>query len=353
MHIPDGFLSPSTCAALYAASAPFWAVALRRMRELMSGRFIPLVSLAAAFSFVIMMFNLPLPGGTTGHAIGIAIAAITLGPWAAILAISVALGIQALMFGDGGILALGANCFNIAVAGSIVAHLAYRFGSGSSAIDSRRRVIAAGIAGYIGINAAAVLTALELGIQPALFRDGSGMPLYSPYPLEVALPAMMLGHITFAGLAEAFLTAGIVAYLQKAKPSLLQLARGTEAAGTSPWRSLRPLWAGIAVMLILTPLGLVAAGTAWGEWGVEDFHDAAARAQIAAVSGGAELPRAVPQGLREFSALWKAPIPDYALPLRDERVGYALSGMFGVGLILTLALVVDSVLLRRRQPELS
>ena len=125
MHIPDGYLSPSTCAALYAAVLPFWAASLRRVKALLATRFVPLVSLFAAFSFVIMMFNLPLPGGTTGHAVGIAMAAIVLGPWGATVAISVALAIQALLFGDGGILALGANCFNMAVAGVWTAAAVY------------------------------------------------------------------------------------------------------------------------------------------------------------------------------------------------------------------------------------
>ena len=132
MHIPDGYLSPSTCAVLYAAAMPFWAAALRRVRALLATRFVPLVSLFAAFSFVIMMFNLPLPGGTTGHAAGIAMAAIVLGPWGATIAISVALAIQALLFGDGGILALGANCFNMAVAGVWTAAAVYRLIAGDT-----------------------------------------------------------------------------------------------------------------------------------------------------------------------------------------------------------------------------
>ncbi|MBV9508239.1 MAG: energy-coupling factor ABC transporter permease, partial [Acidobacteriia bacterium] len=83
MHIPDGYLSPATCAALYAGSAPFWYVAFKRVKRALHTRLIPLLSLFAAFSFVIMMFNLPLPGGTTGHAVGIGLAAVVLGPWAA------------------------------------------------------------------------------------------------------------------------------------------------------------------------------------------------------------------------------------------------------------------------------
>src|ERR1700740_3294557 len=148
MHIPDGYLSPSTCVALYAGSAPFWYTALRRVERLVHTRMVPLLSVFSAFSFIIMMFNLPLPGGTTGHAVGVGIAAIVLGPWASILAISIALIIQALLFGDGGITAIGANCFNMAILGSLTAYGTYRLLSGGAPVDSPRRVMAAATAGY-------------------------------------------------------------------------------------------------------------------------------------------------------------------------------------------------------------
>ena len=202
MHIPDGYLSPATCAALYAGSAPFWYVALRRVARKIGTRLIPLISVFAAFSFVVMMFNLPLPGGTTGHAVGVGIAAVVLGPWASMLAISTALAIQAVFFGDGGITALGANCFNMAVVASLVSYTAYRLLAGRSGLTSQRRVWAAGIAGYLAINAAALLAAVEFGVQPMFFKDATGTPLYAPYPLGIAIPAMMAGHLTLAGMAE-------------------------------------------------------------------------------------------------------------------------------------------------------
>src|ERR1700720_2907819 len=161
MHIPDGYLSPATCATLYSGSAPFWWVALRRMQRGLHTRMVPLLSVFSAFSFIIMMFNLPLPGGTTGHAVGVGIAAIVLGPWASILAISMALAIQAIFFGDGGITAIGANCFNMAVVGSVVTYAAYRLLAGAAPIASPRRTMAAGLAGYLGINAAAFCAAVE------------------------------------------------------------------------------------------------------------------------------------------------------------------------------------------------
>ena len=150
MHIPDGYLSPATCATLYGGSAPFWWIALRRMRRGLNTHMVPLLSVFAAFSFIVMMFNLPLPGGTTGHAVGVGIAAIVLGPWASILAISIALVIQALLFGDGGITAIGANCFNMAILGSLTAYGIYRLVAGRAPIESPRRVLAAAARGISG-----------------------------------------------------------------------------------------------------------------------------------------------------------------------------------------------------------
>lgn len=352
MHVPDGYLSPSTCALLYAASAPFWSVAMRRVRDGYAARYVPLIALAAAFSFVISMFNLPLPGGTTGHVMGVAIAAIVVGPWGAILALSMALAIQALFFGDGGLLALGANCFNIAIAGSLVASFLYRALAYGAGVTSRRRVVAAAIAGYGAVNVSALLTALELGIQPLLFADAAGAPLYAPYPLAIAVPAMMLGHLTIAGLAEALLTGGIVSYLQHAKPALLT----TAATGVRrwSWRALRPLWAALAVLMLLSPIGLLVEGTAWGEWSAADFADPASRAAIARASGNVAPPVVVPAGLARWASTWDSPLGDYAPSfLSSDRAGYVFSALFGVGLILAIFLLVDSIGMRRNRDSVS
>lgn len=357
MHIPDGYLSPSTCVALYAAAAPFWYVAAQRVRRMLSTRMVPLLSVFAAFSFVIMMFNLPLPGGTTGHAAGMAIATIVLGPWGSIIAVSIALIIQALFFGDGGITAIGANCFNIAVVGSLTAYWVYMTVAGRSAITSTRRVVAAALAGYVAINVAAFVTAIEFGIQPALFTDATGTPLYAPYPLGVAIPAMMAGHLTIAGLAEAIITGGVVAYLQRSDPSLLR-ATARLSDGDQPFSqpvgSARKLWVGLALLMILSPLGLLATGTAWGEWGPDDFGDGGTRQEIEAASGNTPLPAQTPQGLEELSSFWTAPIPDYAPPfLRSELFGYILSAVFGTGLIILTVLGVTWLLQRGRPRPLS
>lgn len=347
MHIPDGYLSPTTCAALYAGAAPFWLVALKKVQRQLKTRFVPLISLISAFCFVVMMFNVPLPGGTTGHAVGMGIAAIVLGPWASILAISVALLIQAVFFGDGGITAFGANSFNMAIVGSLVAYAVYRLISGSAPLQSPRRVFAAALAGYTAINASALCAAIELGIQPGLFHDASGAPLYAPYPLSVAVPVMMIGHLSFAGIAELMISGGLVAWLQRANVSLLKTTAPCVAENDIPplvpgWAALRWFWIGLAALMIATPLGLLAAGTAWGEWNPEDFRKPEARQEIAAASHDVAAPENPPVGLERLSSIWSAPFPDYAPPfLKNKGFGYMLSAMFGTGLIIVICLLAE------------
>ena len=341
MHIPDGYLSPSTCAAMYAASAPFWYVALKRVQRTLTARLAPMLSACAAFSFVVMMFNLPLPGGTTGHAVGMCVTTVVLGPWASILALSVALLIQAVFFGDGGITAFGANCFNMAIIGSLVAHLVYRIISGSSPRTSSRRVVAAALAGYLAINAAALLAGIEFGLQPMLFHDASGAPLYAPYPLSIAVPAMLLGHLTFAGLAEGILSAGVVAWMQHSDPALFEIHAPSPVGG---WSLTRPFWIGLAALMIATPLGLLAAGTAWGEWSAEDFKNPVARKEIAAASLNVAPPQKPPSGLERLASVWKAPLPDYAPPfLKSPALGYLLSAMMGVGCVIAASLLLQGI----------
>ncbi len=343
MHIPDGYLSPATCVVTYAAALPFWSVAFARVKRLLHTRMVPLLAVFSAFSFVIMMFNLPLPGGTTGHAVGMTIATIVLGPSASIVAVSMALLVQAVFFGDGGITTFGANCLNMAVVGSLVAYWVYTLIAGHSALTSSRRVVAAAIAGYIAINVAALFAAVEFGIQPMLFHDATGAPLYAPYPLQIAIPAMLAGHLTFAGLAELVISGGLVAFLQRANPELLAFSAPDGAAKVAGkvWKSTRALWYTLAGLMILSPLGLLAAGTAWGEWGAEDFAAPDMRQQILHASGNVAPPKAAPAGLEHLAGLWKAPFPDYAPSfMHNEYFGYILSAVFGAGVILLLFLLI-------------
>jgi cobalt/nickel transport system permease protein len=239
MHVPDGYLSPVTCGVGYVAAAPFWVVASERVRRVIGGRTVPLLAVFSAFTFAIMMFNVPVPGGTTAHAVGGTLAAIVLGPWAAVLSTSVALIIQALFFGDGGITAIGVNCFNMAVVLPMSGYFTYRVIAGNSNMLSQRRVIAAAIGSYVGISLAALLVGIELGIQPHI-ASTNGIPDYSPYDFGTAIPSMLVAHMFGASFVEAAVTALGLAYLQKAFPEILLRRREKTADIDEQARSLNP-----------------------------------------------------------------------------------------------------------------
>jgi cobalt/nickel transport system permease protein len=321
MHIPDGYLSPITCLIMFLAMLPFWYFGVRKLRQTMNARSVPLIALVAAFSFVIMMFNVPLPGGTTGHAVGGALAAIILGPEVASIAVSIALIIQALFFGDGGILAIGANCFNMAVVLPYVGYAIFRAVSGQTPTGSRRRIAGAALGGYIGLTLAAFFTAVEFGLQPLLFHSANGTPLYAPYPLSISIPAMVIPHMAVASIVEGLVTALVVAYLQRANQSMLELVEKPGAiAELSGWGRLRALWIGLGVLMVATPLGLLAPGTAWGEWSSQ-----------ALAKRGLDF---VPHGLAKLENLWGAPLAGYDLPvLGNTNLGYLLSAVVGIALV--------------------
>jgi len=215
MHIPDGYLGPPTYLATYAVCLPLWRVAARRVKEGLTSRQIPLLAISAAFSFVVMMFNIPLPGGTTGHAVGGVLIAIAVGPWGAMLAISIALVIQALLFGDGGITAIGANCLNIAFVMPFVGFYTYRLLMGRF-VSEKWQAVAAGIGGWAGLSAAALTTGVMFGIQPLLHTGADGRALYAPYPLSVAVPIMLLEHVAVFGVVEGLVTGLVYRYLSRA-----------------------------------------------------------------------------------------------------------------------------------------
>jgi len=274
VHIPDGYLSPATCGVMYVAATPFWAVASQRVRRLIGGRTVPLIAIFSAFTFAIMMFNVPVPGGTTAHAVGGTLTAIVIGPWAAVLSTSVALIIQALFFGDGGITAIGANSFNMAIVLPMTGYLTYRVIAGSSDMLSQRRVIAAAIGSYVGISMAALLVGIELGIQPHI-ASTNGIPDYSPYDFGTAIPSMLVAHILGASFVEAAVTALGLAYLQKAFPEILLRRHEKTVDIEQQARSLNP-WIPVAAFIAVAAVIAFVAGLIKGsghldQWGGLDW----------------------------------------------------------------------------------
>jgi len=217
MHIPDGYLGPATYGTLWAAMVPIWGLASRKVKQTVKTAEVPYLAMGTVFSLMAMMFVLPIPGGTTGHISGTTLVAILLGPWAAIVAVSISLSIQAIVMGDGGITAIGANCFNIAVIGSFVGSGVYRL---IAAVAGRRGdpsttvcAVAAAIAAYLAINVGALSTACLLGLQPIIYGNAAGSG-YFPFPLEAAIPATMLPHLTMVGALEATVTALVLIFLK-------------------------------------------------------------------------------------------------------------------------------------------
>jgi cobalt/nickel transport system permease protein len=338
MHIPDGYLSPLTSIIMFFIVLPFWVIGVRKLRKKTTSRNVPLIALIAAFSFVIMMFNVPLPGGTTAHAVGGALAAIVLGPEIATMAISIALVIQAFFFGDGGILAIGTNCFNMAVVLPYVSFAIYQAFSKDQPTMSKRRITGAALGGWAGLTVAAFFAAVEFGVQPMLFHSANGTPLYAPYPLSVSIPAMVVPHALIASVVEGLVTAVVVVYLQRANQPALEFVTKTEISpelsGFAKWRA---LWIGLAVMIIIVPVGLLAPGTAWGEWGTKQLS-----------SLGLAF---IPQGMARLSGLWFAPLPDYDLPaLKNANLAYILSGIVGTIIIGIVAWLL-TILVTLRKSE--
>lgn len=358
MHIPDNYLSPQTCAVMTAVCVPAWIISIRKVRGELPKEKVAMMGAAAALSFLGMMFNVPLPGGTTGHAVGGTLAAILLGPYAACISISTALLLQALIFGDGGILAFGANCFNMALVLPFVGYALYRLltkgaaaGTSSSeaspmqgkengtsekrrilaaavrkdgsGISEKRRLIAAGMASYVGINAAALCAAIEFGIQPLLFRDAAGQPMYCPYDLSVSIPAMMAGHLSIFGLAEVVFTVLILAFCDKVGVSAAESVK-TDVPGNAAMddekKGSRAVGILIACLIVFTPIGLLAEGTAWGEWSTDEIVEMAGYTP-AGMTGGFE---------------WSSLLPDYSVGNLPEWFGYILSAVIGAAALIII-----------------
>lgn len=213
MHIPDGFISPQTYLPAYGLAVGLWAFAARRVKRDLDADTLPFIAAYTALSFVLMMVALPLPGGTTVHAAGIGLLAVSFGGWMSFLAISLVLAMQALLFGDGGVTALPINALALGLAGSFAALAAWKL------LGRFNESIALFLAGWLSIVLPAVLVALALGIQPDIAHDAQGTPLFFPFGLNVTLPAVVLPHL-LVGLGEGALTVLGYRYLTRLRARL-------------------------------------------------------------------------------------------------------------------------------------
>jgi cobalt/nickel transport system permease protein len=339
VHIPDGYLGPSTFILFYIIMIPIWFVASRKVEKNLKTKQIPWLAFGVAFSFVIMMFNFPAPGGTTGHAVGAAILALTLGPWFGFLGVTGALLVQCLLFGDGGITTFAANSFNMGLVMSFVSYYVYKLLAARAPLLSRRRWLAAAASGYVGLNAAALCCAIELGLQPILYHTANGSPLYAPFPLSVSIPAMMISHMVIFGFVDAAATGFLVSYVMRSDKSVLAtpivdgipdlsepmgvVGASVTAQSASKRSIFRRLWILIAVLVVLVPLGLLAQGSAFAEWSSSDLE---------AIFG-----MNPPAGLTSLENLYNAPFSGYSVPgattFTQLSLAYVLAAVIGVSIL--------------------
>jgi len=306
MHIPDGFLSVTVSIIMWAISLAVVGYALKRANEDLGERQAPLMGVLAACIFAGQMLNFSVTGGTSGHLVGAAIATILLGPWAAILVMTSVVGVQALVFQDGGLLALGANIFNMGVIGVTVAYFTYQ--TIQKLTRGRRWGVFAGgfAAAWLSIFIASLACALQLALS-------------GTSPANVAVPAMGGIH-ALIGIGEGLITVGALAFLSATRRDLLQTGAAQRTGG--------PAWAaGLVIALALAAISPLASAHPDGlEW-------------VAEQKGFLDIAR---------GPLYQI-IPDYALPgISSQALATILAGILGALLVFGVAL--GAAYARRKRP---
>ena len=309
LHIPDGFLSATVSVVCWAIAIVGVGLALWRSREALGQRQVPLMGVLAAFIFAAQMLNFTVAGGTSGHLIGGALAAILLGPWAAILTMTTVVAVQALLFQDGGLLVLGANITNMAIVSSLVAYGVYR---GFLLLSAGRRwgAIAGGFASaWVSVVISAVAAAVQLAFS-------------GTSPIGIALPAMALVHMLI-GVGEGLITAAALGLVTAVRPDLVEARRAPVAGG------LRWIAAGLVVALLLTLISPLAS----------PYPDGLER--VAENLGFIDAARGAPYEV----------VPDYAVPgISNGSLATIAAGVAGTIIVFGIAVGL-AALFRRRESE--
>ncbi|MGQ9910407.1 MAG: energy-coupling factor ABC transporter permease [Candidatus Flexifilum sp.] len=308
LHIPDGFLNLPVSLFGWVLLIPLLGYALLRVRQGPGERHIALMGVLAAFVFAAQMLNFPVAGGTSGHLLGAVLVAILIGPWAMMVVMTSVIGVQALLFQDGGLLALGFNVINMGVLSGLVGYTIYGWINGAMGRTFSAQLIGAGIGAWAAVVAVAAATALELA--------ASGTS-----PLEVALPAMVSVHVLI-GIGEALITVAALAFVQRTRPDLIDGAE--RADGGSRWIAI-----GFALALLLAFAAPLA----------DPNPDGLER--VAADHGFIDAAQEPPYTI----------LPDYTVPfIESEIVTTIVAGIIGVIFVGALSLVAAR-LTSRRTPD--
>lgn len=324
MHIPEGFINvPTSLGAAAIAGGSVWA-ALRAAGRDLKDRLVPFAGLTAAFIFALQMLNFPVAAGTTGHLLGGALAAILLGPWLGIVAVTVVVVIQALLFADGGLVALGLNVVNMAVITSLAGWYVFR---GVARVLGRRSGVLVG--SLAGAWISVVLSSIGFSVQYAVGGAGGVDP--------VLVFQSMVGVHALIGIGEGLITGAAVGAVLAARPDLVAGARGLQLGQTA---SLSKRAAG----------GFVAAGLA---------------VAVALVVFVAPLAASDPDGLERvagdtgFAAVaadnaYTGPLADYAVAgLDNEALGTVIAGLVGTGMTFAAGMILVGLARRRSHPSVT
>jgi len=293
LHIPDGFLSLAVSLISWAITIIVLSVAIRRT-EAMDEKQVPLMGVMAAFIFAAQMINFPVAGGTSGHLLGGALAAIVLGPWAGMLVMTAVIGVQGLLLQDGGLLVMGANILNMGLLTAAIGFGLYKLAEGR---NRKLKLGLAGIAAWLSVMAGALATSLQLWLS------GTAR-------LDIVLPAM-LGVHTLIGIGETLITVGALSFIFKSRPDLLDQAEG-QARGGRGW-----IWVGAAISLFVLILSPLASSNPDGLERVAE--------NLGFLNRGAEAPFTI--------------LPDYTIPfLGNSAISTILAGVIGAAVVATIVL---------------
>jgi len=303
MHIPDGFLTIAVSVVCWAITAVTLGIAISRTNKSLGERQVPLMGVMAAFIFAAQMINFPVAGGTSGHLLGGALAAIVLGPWAGMLVMTAVIAVQALLFQDGGLIVMGANILNMGLLTAAVGYGLYRsvLGRGQGA-----KLTVAGVAAWLSVMTGALFTSLQLWLSGTA-------------ELGIVIPAM-LGVHALIGLGEALITAAALAFVFRTRPDLLD-EKSASAQGGRGW-----VVAGVLIALAVVLLSPLASA------------DPDGLERVAINMGFIEASQSAPYQI----------IPAYTVPfLGETALSTIVAGAIGVLVVLGLAFLAGRTLQKK------
>ncbi|HDD54810.1 MAG TPA: cobalamin biosynthesis protein CbiM [Chloroflexi bacterium] len=305
LHIPDGFLTIIVSLIFWLITIVMVGLAVSKTNKSLGEKQVPLMGVMAAFIFAAQMLNFPIAGGTSGHFLGGALAAIVLGPWAGILVMTAVVGVQGLLFQDGGLLVMGANIFNMGILTAVIGFGLYRL-----VVHQKRgvRLVVAGGGAWIATMAAALAASLQLWLSGTT-------------RLEIVLPAM-LGVHALIGVGEGLITVAALAYIEQTRPDLLNAEKTTREGGRG-W-----IVGSVLVTLAAVLISPLASGSPDGLERVAE--------NLGFLGSGQDAPYQI--------------LPDYTIPfLGETAVSTILAGVVGAVILMGLLILVGRNLRRRTE----